>query len=129
MLHSKDKSHTSIFCADGFQSPQSHKELFNLRHSQLRNIIERIFGVAKRRFLVFAQGTRFNPDKQSRVLLAFAAIFNFLVIHDPENPDFNIHPGQEQDPVWRNFDSATGLAADDVGDEGESPGPSLSRGG
>ena len=29
------------------------KELFNLRHASLRNIIERIFGVVKRRFQIF----------------------------------------------------------------------------
>lgn len=31
--------------------PENAMELFNLRHSQLRNVIERIFEVLKRRFL------------------------------------------------------------------------------
>lgn len=31
------------------QKPKNPKELFNLRHSSLRNVIERIFGVAKKR--------------------------------------------------------------------------------
>jgi hypothetical protein len=30
------------------QKPENVKELFNLRHSSLRNVIERIFGVLKR---------------------------------------------------------------------------------
>ena len=30
------------------QKPENAKELFNLRHSSLRNVIERIFGVLKR---------------------------------------------------------------------------------
>jgi hypothetical protein len=85
-------------------------------------VIERTFGVAKKRFLVFAQGTHFNTEKQSRVLLAFAAIFNFLVMHDPKNADFNLNPDSSDELVWRNFDTATGLRADDIGDEGVMPG-------
>ena len=34
----------------GLQRPQNKEELYNLRHSSLRNVIERIFGVAKKRF-------------------------------------------------------------------------------
>ena len=34
----------------GNQRPQNKEELFNLRHSSLRNAIERIFGVIKKRF-------------------------------------------------------------------------------
>jgi hypothetical protein len=32
-------------------APETYQELFNLRHLTLRNEIERIFGVLKRRFL------------------------------------------------------------------------------
>jgi hypothetical protein len=77
--------------------------------------------VAKRRFLVFAQGTRFEPEKQSRVLLAFAVIFNFLAIHDPENNHLFFNP--EQNWLDWDFDTATGLDEDDIGDEGVMPGP------
>jgi hypothetical protein len=34
------------------QTPENAKELFNLRHSSLRNVIERIFGVVKRKFKI-----------------------------------------------------------------------------
>jgi hypothetical protein len=34
----------------GNQAPQNAEELFNLRHSRLRNVIERVFGVIKARF-------------------------------------------------------------------------------
>ena len=36
----------------GNAQPQNREELFNLRHAQLRNVIERIFGVAKNAFPV-----------------------------------------------------------------------------
>jgi len=32
--------------------PQNAKELFNHRHSSLRNVIERTFGVMRKRFLI-----------------------------------------------------------------------------
>ena len=38
--------------ASGSHGPQSAEELFNLRHSQLRNVIERIFGVMKARYKI-----------------------------------------------------------------------------
>ena len=36
------------------EKPQNAKELFNLRHASLRNIIERCFGVFKRRFRILS---------------------------------------------------------------------------
>jgi hypothetical protein len=35
-----------------FRSPQNEKELYNLRHSSCRNIIERSFGIVKSRYKV-----------------------------------------------------------------------------
>lgn len=35
------------------KKPTNREELFNLRHSSLRNVVERIFGVTKRRFRIF----------------------------------------------------------------------------
>ncbi len=41
----------------GSEKPQNPKELFNLRHAQLRNVVERIFGVVKKRFPVLTRAT------------------------------------------------------------------------
>ena len=35
------------------QRPRTKEEPFNLRHSSLRNAVERIFGVTKRHFQIF----------------------------------------------------------------------------
>ncbi|KAH9105084.1 hypothetical protein LEN26_014870 [Aphanomyces euteiches] len=37
----------------GSRKPQNKEDLFNLRHAKLRNVIERVFGILKKRFLVF----------------------------------------------------------------------------
>ncbi|KAL2318528.1 hypothetical protein Fmac_032404 [Flemingia macrophylla] len=39
------------------RGPQNPRELFNHRHSSLRNVIERTFGVLKKRFPIIASGT------------------------------------------------------------------------
>lgn len=41
--------------ARGNLRPQNKEELFNLRHASLRNIIERIYGVVKRRFPILSK--------------------------------------------------------------------------
>ena len=46
-------------------SPQNHKELFNFRHTWLCNVIERIFGVVKRRFKVLVIAQEYSPEMQS----------------------------------------------------------------
>jgi len=38
------------------RGPQDARELFNHRHSSLENVIERIFGVMKKRFSIIATG-------------------------------------------------------------------------
>jgi hypothetical protein len=55
--------------------------LFNLRHAQLRNAIERIFGVVKRRFHLLISRPEFSYSKQALIVGAGAALHNFLRIH------------------------------------------------
>jgi len=40
------------------RGPKNAKELFNHRHSSLRNVIERAFGVMKKRFPIIASRTK-----------------------------------------------------------------------
>jgi hypothetical protein len=45
------------------QKPENAKELFNLRHSLLRNVIERIFGVLKRQWQILGgKGCEYSID-------------------------------------------------------------------
>lgn len=48
----------------GNQGPQNAKELFNLRHASLRNAIERIFGVMKKRFPILTAAPEYPFDAQ-----------------------------------------------------------------
>lgn len=64
-------------------SPRNKEELFNLRHAQLRNVIERIFGVIKRRWQNVRHCCEYNLQTQSLIPLAIAALHNFITFHDP----------------------------------------------
>ncbi|XLR19114.1 hypothetical protein S83_047026, partial [Arachis hypogaea] len=61
--------------------PENPKELFNLRHSSLRNAIERAFGVLKNRFPILSEMSRYNVDT---IIIACCILHNFLMDFDPD---------------------------------------------
>uniref|UniRef100_A0A2N9HGQ6 DDE Tnp4 domain-containing protein n=1 Tax=Fagus sylvatica TaxID=28930 RepID=A0A2N9HGQ6_FAGSY len=64
--------------------PQNAKELFNLRHASLRNVIERAFGVLKKRFPIIGSTTEptYSVDTQTEIILACCIIHNYLMVVD-----------------------------------------------
>ncbi|XP_052734061.1 protein ALP1-like [Vigna angularis] len=62
------------------RGPQNARELFNHRHSSLRNVIERTFGVLKKRFPIIASGTKphYGLDTMTDIILACCILHNFL---------------------------------------------------
>ena len=65
--------------------PANYKELFNLRHASLRNVIERIFGVCKRCFRLMAAAAEYSLRTQSKIPGAIASLHNFVHVHDPDD--------------------------------------------
>ncbi|CAL9013926.1 unnamed protein product, partial [Prunus brigantina] len=53
-------------------------ELFNLRHSSLRNVIESIFGIFKSRFTIFKYAPPFPYTTQTEIVLTCVGLQNFL---------------------------------------------------
>jgi hypothetical protein len=68
--------------------PQDYKELFNYRHAQLRNVIERTFGVLKKRFKILVTAQEYSLEDQARLVSALAVVHNFIRLHDPNDNDF-----------------------------------------
>jgi len=62
------------------RGPQNARELFNHRHSSLRNVIERTFGVLKKRFPIIGSGTEphYSLDTMPKIILACCILHNFL---------------------------------------------------
>ena len=71
------------FISDHFHRPRNYRELFNLRHAQARNVIERIFGVFKRKFRILRSAPEYSSETQAKLVTALGAIFNFIRVHDP----------------------------------------------
>ena len=61
---------------------QTKQELFNLRHSSLRNIIELLFGVIKRRFRILQTAPEHPMRTQVGMIYALTALNNFIYHHN-----------------------------------------------
>ena len=67
-------------------APQNPEELFNHRHASLRNVIERSFGVLKKRFPIISGATEphFSVGTTTEIVLACCILHNFLMGVDPD---------------------------------------------
>lgn len=60
------------------ERPQNAKELFNLRHSSLRNVVERIFGVVQKRFPILVTMSSYPLDTQCHLIMCCFMLHNFI---------------------------------------------------
>jgi DDE superfamily endonuclease len=68
--------------------PETPEELFNLRHAQLRNVVERAFGVLKKRFRILNTApVGYTLKTQVRIVYALTALHNFYNLNglDPNS--------------------------------------------
>ncbi|XP_073042049.1 uncharacterized protein [Primulina eburnea] len=105
--------HLQEFTGQG-RHPEDAKELFNLRHASLRNVIERIFGIFKSRFKIFKTAPPFPYTTQAELVLACAGLHNFLrkecrSDEFPVEPENEVpQPSSEQVYEDNNFDQIFG---------------------
>jgi hypothetical protein len=59
-----------------------------------RNVIERIFGILKRRFSLMVASPEYSEDKQAKFIPALCVLHNFISIHDHDSTD----TGQQLSP-------------------------------
>jgi len=67
-------------------APQNAREIFNHRHSSLRNAIERVFGVLKKRFAILGSGNEpfYSICTQTDIALAACILHNYLMGVNPD---------------------------------------------
>jgi hypothetical protein len=65
----------------GRRCPQNHKELFNLRHAVMRNHIERLLGILKKRFPILNVGTFHQLENQVKIPVATSVLHNIIKMH------------------------------------------------
>src|ERR1700709_947933 len=84
------------------KKPENSKELFNLRHASLRNVIERVFGVLKRKYQILQTPSEYSIETQTRIILACATLHNWVRSIEGVNADIlletegNQERGKEQ---------------------------------
>ncbi|XP_058084580.1 uncharacterized protein LOC131232367 [Magnolia sinica] len=60
------------------RKPANNKELFNYRHAQLRNVIERSFGLLKNRSPILRTPPQFKFITQVKIVIAYCVLHNFI---------------------------------------------------
>lgn len=76
--------------------PTDAKELFNLRHSSLRNVVERVFGVLKARFHILDKGPRYDKHTQIQLVYACVALHNFIRRYNADDALFKDEEARTQ---------------------------------
>jgi hypothetical protein len=98
--------------------PTTYKELFNLRHSSLRNVIERRFGVIKRRFPILKFGCEYSLSTQIKLFPALGLLNNYMDAFgedDTTEEDVESEQGTEHDAetIAQSEDGKEGIALRD----------------
>ena len=66
--------------------PETAKELYNLRHSSARNVVERSFGLLKKRWSILRTPSFFNIKTHVRIINACCVLHNFIRIEQETDP-------------------------------------------
>ncbi|KAK8957096.1 hypothetical protein KSP39_PZI000389 [Platanthera zijinensis] len=75
--------------ARGNRPVEGLQEIFNQSHSSLRSVIERTFGVWKKKWAILRDMPSYSFTKQKRIVLATIALHNFIRRHPSRiDPDF-----------------------------------------
>ena len=74
--------------------PRNKQEFFNRWHASLRSVIERTFGVWKKKWRILCDFPRYNIEVQKRVVLATIGLHNFIRILNFVDDDFAEIMGQ-----------------------------------
>ncbi|XP_042009240.1 uncharacterized protein LOC121757834 [Salvia splendens] len=81
----------------GTQAPQTPEELFNLKHTKARNVIERAFAVLKMRWGILRSPSFYPIDVQTGLIIACFLLHNFIrtnVEVDPCEDGLNTQPDE-----------------------------------
>ncbi|KAF3437145.1 hypothetical protein FNV43_RR19898 [Rhamnella rubrinervis] len=75
--------------------PQDAKELFNQRHSLLRNATDRVFGALKARFPILLSAPPYPLQTQVKLVVAACAIHNYIRREKPDDWIFKMFEDED----------------------------------
>ena len=68
--------------------PKTPKEKFNRKHSSIRNVIERSFGLMKMKWEILYRIKKYPMWKQKMIVVACMVLHNFIREHNSDDADF-----------------------------------------
>ncbi|XP_039162381.1 putative nuclease HARBI1 isoform X2 [Eucalyptus grandis] len=89
-----ERYHLNDYKGNGRQ-PRTAKELFNHKHSSLRNVIERSFGALKNRFTILRHMPPFPIRKQVLIVIACCGLHNYIRDQDRMDKNFSLYEDPE----------------------------------
>lgn len=81
----------------GTQAPQNPQELFNLKHTKARNVIERSFAVLKMRWGILRSPSFYPIDVQTGLIIACFLLHNFIRTNMDVDPYDELVSTQQDD--------------------------------
>ncbi|CAN1154242.1 Putative nuclease HARBI1 [Linum perenne] len=66
---------------NGSRRPRSREEMYNMRHSKARNVVECAFGVLKMRWALLRDSSWFSPSRVAMIVNACCLLHNFIRRH------------------------------------------------
>ena len=75
------------------------QELFNHRHSSLRNAIEHAFGILKQSFPILRHATSYQIRTQTKIVLACCILHNFITIEDDISFEVDIEKEDDREGI------------------------------
>lgn len=60
------------------ETPQTPQEMYNMRHTKARNVIERAFGIMKMRWGILRSASYYPIKTQIRIIMACFLLHNFI---------------------------------------------------
>jgi hypothetical protein len=103
--------------------PANKQELFNSRHASLRNAIERVFSVWKRRFKILRAAPEYDVNTQIGLVYATAGLHNFIekagndddeLVEGDESPDITPDDSNDRQIVERAEDPEMAGKRDEI---------------
>ncbi|XP_073120064.1 uncharacterized protein [Henckelia pumila] len=71
---------------NGSLAPQNYKECFNSKHCRARNVIERAFGLLKKRWAILRSPSFYPLKVQNRIIMACILLHNFVRTEMHDDP-------------------------------------------
>ncbi|MED6181707.1 hypothetical protein PIB30_118851 [Stylosanthes scabra] len=73
--------------AHGSRAPCNHQEYFNKKHSSARNVIERCFGLLKKKWAILRSPCFYHIKTQSQIIIACCLLQNFIQMNMDSDPE------------------------------------------